>query len=301
MWLIIDYKQPLKGDILKIGILFFLYSHLQLISFSLLAVIALFNSCSMELEPSRWGCVFPHILLNLNPSGHGRAHMQTQTANRLQSNQICTDYFCWASLLQGLSGVFNYTLKCAYISTVVDENTVCAFLHVRRDAPQSFLSFPWRDTVTAGGQEMKLSWRSSRPSWPRMHCSPRLMSGEHRKPSQDSSLDIVSAKLFQQEYWLELTIAAPSHLLTPQKSACVNSPLDDSLPPHANIILQNILLPDLSKVPLNTDWTLYLFSHITKYISGGVEYHTFKESWMELCFCFSQSADFSHLGTYSSI
>lgn len=63
--------------------------------------------------------------------------------------------------------------------------------------------------------------------------------------------------------------------------SCVNSSLDVSLPSHTNIILQNILSTDLSKVPLNRGWTLYLFSHITKYISGGVESHTFKESQRE--------------------
>ncbi len=66
----------------------------------------------------------------------------------------------------------------------------------------------FRDEITAGGQEMKLSWRSLRPCWLRMHCSPRLMSVEHCNASQDSSLDIISANLFQQEYWLELTAAA---------------------------------------------------------------------------------------------
>lgn len=81
-----------------------------------------------------------------------------------------------------------------------DEHTVCILV-----------SKIWRSSVTvisvisriAGGQDMKFSWKLLRPSWPRMHWSPRLMSVEHCNASQDSSLDFVSANLFQQEYWLE--------------------------------------------------------------------------------------------------
>lgn len=65
----------------------------------------------------------------------------------------------------------------------------------------------FHDEKTARGQEMKLCWRSLRPCWPRMHYSPRLMSVEHHNASPDSSLDISSANLFQQEYWLESTAA----------------------------------------------------------------------------------------------
>lgn len=35
----------------------------------------------------------------------------------------------------------------------------------------------------------------------------------------------------------------PARILTWVSCSCVNTPLDDLLPPHANIILQNILLP----------------------------------------------------------
>lgn len=137
------------------------------------------------------------------------------------------------------------------------------------------------------GQEM-LSWRSLSSFWQRMCRTPRLVSLEHWNASKDSSLDFVSANLLQQEYWLETTFS---------QCSCVNSLLDASLTPHANIIPRNSLLSGLSKFLLQRKWTLYLFLYIAKRmnVSGRSEYRTFKESLMKQCFC-AQSSDFSPHG-----
>lgn len=173
----------------------------------------------------------------------------------------------------------------------VDEHAVCALYVccIKDITPLNHCHL--RGEITSGGQEMKLSWRSLRLCWRRMDCGPRLMSVEHCIAFQDSSHGQCFCKSLPARI---LTWVDCSH----SPCSCVNNPLDDSLPPHANIILQNILPADFSKVPLNSEWTLYLFLHITKYISRGAEYHTFKELWMEQCFCFSQSADFSPFATY---
>lgn len=117
------------------------------------------------------------------------------------------------------------------------------------------------------------------------------MSAEHCNASQDGSLGIVSADLFQQEYWLESTAAVPP---APVSIAhwtirCYHM--------QQMLSFKTFLPSDLSQVPLNREWTFYLFSHITKYLSGGADCHTFTESSVEQCFCFSQTSDFSPLGS----
>lgn len=88
------------------------------------------------------------------------------------------------------------------------------------------------------------------------------------------SVDIVSANLFQQEYLLESTAAF--------HPALVSTALWMFRCHHMQILSFKTFCRQISqRVPLNRGWTLYLFSHITKYISGGVESHTFKESQME--------------------
>lgn len=203
----------------------------------------------------------------------------------------CT-FWCSSQILRYLHSCrnsFNCVIKWSYIRAVTCRvirtsalvfMPALAFLH-----PCHFCG-----EITPGGQEMRLSWRSPRLRRPRMHRGPELASVKRCISPQGAS---------HRHCFCE---TLPARILTRvdcsrSLCSCVNNPLDDSLPPHANIIPQNILPADHSKIRLNRERTLYLFSHITRYISGGAEYRTFKESWTEQCFCFSRGAGFSPSAT----
>lgn len=69
----------------------------------------------------------------------------------------------------------------------------------------------------------------------------------------------------------------PAGILTRVESrSCVNNFLNDPLPTHVDIILQNILLPDLSKVPLNREW-VFCFHILQHTFVGEVNDTPFKK------------------------
>ena len=251
----------------------------------------------MELERWQRECMFTHRRLSV----HVRASMwrQTATASCVVKSHLHALVYISLSLpdieINRSSVGFNYAVKCTNTSTVdllshlhicsvsALMSVLCGHSSIRNIVPLNHCHVVGGITSRGLG---RFSWRSRRLRWPRMHCSPRLTSAERCDASQNGSpAHCVRRSL-------------PARILTRvdcsrSPRSCVNNPLDDSLPPHANIIPQNILPPDLSKVLLE-EGELYICLYILRVtLAGGVEYRTLKGSWMEPCFCFSQSADFS--------
>lgn len=108
--------------------------------------------------------------------------------------------------------------------------------------------------ITSGGEDMRLSWRSLRLCWPRMHCDPKIMSAERCSASQDASHGHCFCKSFPARILTRLNC---SHSLC----SCVNNPLDDSLSPRVNIIPKNILPLDHSKIGLNRVNLISVFTY----------------------------------------
>lgn len=138
---------------------------------------------------------------------------------------------------------------------------------------------------------MKLSWRSLRPCWPRMHCSPRHMSVEHRNASQDGSVRTMFLQISSSKN-IDLSRLQPFPL------APVSITLWMICYHRMQILSFKTLCRRISQRFCLTEGELYICFHILPNTLVGERSITpFKECWMEQCFFFSQRADFSPLGT----
>lgn len=153
------------------------------------------------------------------------------------------------------------------------------FMPVLRNILCTHSSILIRDSLQTQDRKLSLLGGHWGHAGPVCAESPRLMLVEHRNASQDSSLDIVSANLFQQEYWLESIAAVP-----PAPVSITRWMIRDH---HMQILSFKTFYRQISQRFRLTESELYICFYIIPNTSVAKQSIT-PLSWKEQVFCISQ-------------